>query len=63
MVRNAIAGDNMGNVNSAAAGGPLNMLGALMTPFGNRYFDKGGYTHGGLFTNGFVEINNGGSHE
>lgn len=63
MVRNAIAGDSMGNVNAAASGGPLSMISGLMTPFGNRYFANGGFTHGGLFTNGFVEVNSGGSHE
>lgn len=63
MVRNAIAGDSMGNVNTAASGGPLNMISGLMTPFGNRYFANGGHTHGGLFNNGFIEVNNGGSHE
>ena len=63
MVRNAIAGDSMGNVNAAASGGPLNMISGAMTPFGNRYFADGGYTHGSLFNNGFIEINNGGSHE
>ena len=62
-VRNAIAGDSMGNVNAAAAGGPLTMINGPMTPFGNRYFANGGFTHGGLFSNGFIEINNGGSHE
>lgn len=63
MVRNAIAGDSMGNVNAAASGGPLNMISGTMTPFGNRYFANGGFTHGGMFTNGFVQVNNGGSHE
>ena len=63
MIRNAIAGDSMGNVNAAASGGPLNMINGTMTPFGNRYFANGGFTHGGLFTNGFIEVNNGGSHE
>ncbi len=58
MVRNAIAGDSMGNVNAAAYGGPLNI------------FDIGGkinmnrmFTHGSLFSNGLTQINNGGSHE
>lgn len=50
-VRNAIAGDSMGSVNAAAYGGLLNT------------FANGGHTHGSLFNNGFIEVNNGGSHE
>ena len=63
LVRNAISNDGMGNVNMTANGGPLNMISGPMTPFGNRFFANGGFTHGGLFTNGFIEVNNGGSHE
>lgn len=60
-VRNAISTGSA--VNAAASGGPLSMISGTMTPFGNRYFADGGFTHGSLFNNGLIKINNGGSHE
>lgn len=52
--------------NYTAYGGPLTMrYTGLMSPFGNR-FDLGGnmpHSNGGVFSNGLMEINEGGTHE
>ena len=52
--------------NYTAYGGPLTMrYSGIMSPFGNQFALGGNInnTHGGYFSNGLMQINNGGSHE
>lgn len=53
---------NIGGVNNAANGGPLNMrYTGTMSPFGNRFDDGGALTN--EFSNNVTTINSGGTHE
>lgn len=53
---------NIGGVNNAANGGPLNMrYTGTMSPFGNRFDDGGALTN--EFSNNVTTVNSGGTHE